>query len=473
MKKGDLLELDIEKYAFEGKGIAKISKEDSEDKNYVVFVSGAYPGDKVEAKLTKIKKNYSEAVISKLLKSSDYRINPQCAYFGICGGCKQQDMDYTTQVMYKFEQVKETFERLGGFKDLNYEPIIPSDKVFYYRNKMEFSFAEKKWLTYEQINSGEEFDRAFALGLHIPNMFDKVLDIDECFLQSELSNKILNFTKKFFKSRNTSIYNFRDNQGYLRNLVIKQAHHTKDLMVNLVTFSEDDELMKTYTSEIIKEVPEITTVINNINLRKALVANGDYEKIYYGSGYIYDYIGKYKFRVSANSFFQTNTDQAEKLYKTTVEFAELKKEDIAYDLYSGAGTISIYISELCKTVYALEAVSSSVKDAEDNLKINNINNVNFVQADLYKSFLPIIEQNNIPRPDVIITDPPRSGMHENTVNDIINLNPEKIVYVSCNPATQVRDLKLLNAAGYQIKRVRPVDMFPHTYHIENVVLLTK
>ncbi len=240
-----------------------------------------------------------------------------------------------------------------------------------------------------------------------------------------------------------------------------------------MTAEENDELMKAYSEQLVQKFPDITTIINNINLKKASVATGDYEKVYYGDGFIYDYIGKYKFRISANSFFQTNTLQAENLYDTALEFAELQGDEIVYDLYSGAGTIAIYLSEKVKEVYAFESVESAVKDAEENAVINDIKNVEFITADLYKSFLPLINEKKLPKPDVVIADPPRSGMHKNTVADIVNLNPAKIVYVSCNPTTQVRDIKMLIEAGYKLLKIRPVDMFPHTYHIENVAVLTK
>lgn len=479
MKKGDLIELNIEDYAFEGRGIAKINKEEilsdsSQQKlKYIVFVDNAYPGDKVKAQIRKIKKSYAESVTEEVLSPSIYRITAKCKYFGVCGGCKQQDLEYQKQLDYKQKQVEEIFRNMGGFNNFASEPIIPAGKKFYYRNKMEFSFSDKKWLTKEEIKSGEAIDRNFALGLHVPNVYDKVLDIDECFLQSELSNKILNFTREFFKRKNIPVYNTRTHQGYLRNLVIRESEHTDDLMVNLVTFYEDDQLLKEYSDEIVKDFPKLSTIVNNINIKKAAVATGDFEKVFYGEGFIHDLIGKYKFRISANSFFQTNTLQAENLYKTALEFAELKGDEIVYDLYSGAGTITIYISGYAGNVYAFESVESAVKDAEENLKINRIDNAKFFISDLYKTFLPLIKDNYLPFPDVIIVDPARSGMHKNTVEDVINLSPEKIVYVSCNPTTQVRDIKLLVDGGYNLIKIRSVDMFPHTFHIENVALLTK
>jgi len=479
VKKGDIIELDIENYAFEGRGIGKINKKEispgasQQQSKYVVFVDNAYPGDKVKAQIKKIKKSYAEAKTEQVLSPSGYRVEARCKYFGVCGGCKQQDLDYKKQLDFKQQQAKEIFVKMGGFDDFKIEEIIPSEKIFYYRNKMEFSFSDKKWLTKEEINSGDDFDRDFSLGLHVPNVYDKVLDINECFLQSELSNKILNFTRYFFKERNIPVYNTRTHQGYLRNLVIRESESTNDLMINLVTFYEDNILMKGYTNSVVKEFPQVTTIVNNINLKKAAVAIGDYENIYLGEGLIYDSIGQYNFRISANSFFQTNTLQAENLYKTAFDFAGLKKDETVYDLYSGAGTIAIYISGNVKKVYAFESVQAVVKDAEENAKINNVENVKFFTADLNKSFLPVVNENKLQSPDVVILDPPRSGMHKNAVGDIVKLNPEKIVYVSCNPATQVRDIKLFVEGDYKLIKIKPVDMFPHTYHIENVALLIK
>ena len=486
-KKGDIVELQIEKYAFEGKGIAKVSKsellglksDEPNEKNYVVFVNGSYPGDIVKARLLKIKNSYAEAITLEVLSPSKERTEARCKYFGVCGGCKQQDLNYISQVKYKQQQVVEIFNKLGGFSDLptgkagfEVEAIIPSENVFYYRNKMEFSFGDRRWLTKSELNI-EMIDKDFALGLHIPRIFDKVLDVDECFLQSETSNTILNFTRKYFKDKNTSVYSTKTHVGYLRNLVIKQSQKTNDLMVNLVTSEENDELINDYCNLLLNEVPKVSTIINNISKKKAAIAIGDYEKVYFGSGFIYDEIGKYKFRISANSFFQTNTLQAEKLYQTAMDFAELAGNEIVYDLYSGAGTIAIYVSAKAKQVFAFESVESSIEDAKVNAQLNGTSNVQFFNADLYKSFLPIVEKNKIPNPDVIIIDPPRSGMHENTVNDVVKLSPQKIVYVSCNPATQVRDIRLMVDAGYKLVKIRPVDMFPHTYHIENVALLIK
>lgn len=473
MKKGDILELEITGYAFEGKGIAKIHRDDSE-KKYVIFADGSYPGDKAKVELRRIKKSYAESKVIEVIEPSEERTRARCKYFGVCGGCKQQDLKYEVQLKYKAEQVKDVFERIGGLKDFEMLTIVPSQKVFYYRNKMEFSFADKRWLFPEEINNKDEIkDQNFALGLHIPRMFDKVLDINECYLQSEDSTKILNFTRDFFKSTGTSIYSTKTHEGYLRNLVIKQSHHTDDLMVNLVTSKLDEQLFTKYTEELLKIEPKITTIVNNINEKKAQIAVGDFERIFHGNGVIFDKIGQFLFRISPNSFFQTNSIQAENLYETALAFAEFSGDEIVYDLYSGAGTISIFVSPHVKQVYAFESVEAAVKDAASNTELNKITNVHFELADLNKSFLTIIEEKLLPKPDVVITDPPRAGMNPKTINDVIELSPKKIVYVSCNPATQARDIKTLVESGYKLIKIRPVDMFPHTFHIENVALLVK
>ena len=463
----------VDRYAFEGKGIGKVDpenpQENSEQDSFVVFVNGAYSGDTVLAKIKKLKKTYAEAFVEEVLTPSSKRVEPRCKYFGTCGGCKQQDLDYSQQTAFKQEQVENIFKHDGGFSEFQIENIIPSENVFYYRNKMEFSFSELEWL--KTIDENTEIKKGFFVGLHVPNNYEKILDLDECFLQSEMSADILNFSREFFKQRNISIYNTKTHTGYLRNLVIRQSQIINDTMINLVTFDKNELLMKEYVTAITEKFPEVSTIVNNVSKKKASIAVGDYETVYHGSGYIYDKIGECKFRISANSFFQTNTIQAEKLYNVVLEYADLKGDEIIYDLYSGAGTIAIYVSGKAKEVYGFETVESSIFDAKANLELNKIENVSFIQADLYKTFLPFT--NVLPKPDVIILDPPRGGMHSITVKDVLLLKPEKIIYVSCNPSTQVRDIKLMVEGGYKLIKIRPVDMFPHTYHIENVALLIK
>jgi len=477
MKKSDIVEFAIESYAYEGKGIAKIyqseldHKNNDADKKYVMFVHGSFPGDVVKAKVVKLKKSYGEAKTVEVLEPSLERVKAKCKHYGVCGGCKQQDLNYQSQIKYKHEQVKDIFERIGGFSEFEMSAIISCENIFHYRNKMEFSFTPQRWLTDEEINSGEIFDKDFALGFHVPRVFNKVINIEECYLQSDKATKVLNFTRDYFKKLNTSIYSTYQNSGFLRNLVLRESYNLSQFMVNLVTFSEHDELMKNYTQRLIENFPFITTVVNNINFKKANIAFGDYEKVYFGDGFIHDKIGKYKFRISANSFFQTNTLQAEHLYKTALDFAEFNGNEIVYDLYSGAGTIAIFISEKVKQVYGFESVRSAVKDAKVNYEINNVDNVISFETDLNKSFLPFLNCKKLLKPNIIIADPPRAGMNPKTVKDILDLEPEKIVYVSCNPSTQARDIKLLCEEKYKLVKIQPVDMFPQTFHIENIALL--
>lgn len=481
IKKGDEFEFRISSYAFEGKGISRIKSSmffpeelhEDEEENYVVFVDGSYPGDTVKAKLTAIKKNYAEAKVVEVLIPAPERIKAECNYFGICGGCKQQDLSYETQLKYKQMQVKDVFQKIGGVANPVIENIKPSENVFFYRNKMEFSFTKKRWLSIEEIGSGEKFNQNFALGLHVPGLYDKVINIEKCHLQSELSNNILNFTRKFFLESGKDAYDTKTHSGFLRNLVIRQSQHLTEVMVNLVTFYEDDDLVRAYSKEIVRKFKQVTTVINNINLKKAAVAVGDFEKVFIGDGIIHDKIGEYKFRISSNSFFQTNTKQAEVLYQTAVDFAQFHGKEVVYDLYSGAGTISIFISKLVKEVVGFETVRSAVEDAQHNLELNNVNNVECKTADLNKSFLKLIEEYQLKLPEAIIIDPPRSGMHKTTISDVVTLSPHKIIYISCNPATQARDVKDFISSGYELIKMCPVDMFPHTYHIENVALLIK
>ena len=479
MKKGDLLELEITDYAFEGKGVAKIIKEvhaldNVEPKKFVVFVDGSYPGDVVTAQITKIRKSYAEAKTKKLIKKSLLRIEAKCKYFGTCGGCKAQDLNYVEQLKFKQEHVAGLFTRIGGVKEFELLPIVPSEKIFFYRNKMEYSFSDKRWLSENEISSKQEIhDQAFALGLHIPGIYDKILDINECWLQSEISNSILNHARGFFKNHQILPYSAQNHTGFLRNLVIKQSFLNNEIMVNLVIAEENERLFILYKESLLKLFPQLTTLVFNINKKLSQVAYGDYEIVFHGSGFIFDLISKWKYRISANSFFQTNTAQAEKLFTIAVEFAEFNGNEIVYDLYSGSGTIPIFISKYVKQIYGFENVESAIADAIVNVSLNNVLNFEPILTDLNKSFLPIIKERNLPKPNVIIVDPPRSGMNPKTVKDILELMPKKIVYISCNPATQARDTKLLCDGGYKLIKLRPVDMFPHTYHIENVALLIK
>ena len=484
LNKNEEILLEIQSAAFEGKSIGRYE-------NMVVFVGHAVPGDKVIAKILKIKKSFAEARIISIVHPSPLRVEPRCKYFGVCGGCTWQHVEYQAQLRFKQQHVVDSFERIGGFTDLHVLPILGSDEIYYYRGKMEYSFAEQQWLTVPPLRSEVEIppsnseESAFQspisslplpifLGLHVSQRYDKVLDIEECQLQSEASNRILNFTREFTKENNLTVYNSVAEKGYLRFLVIRESKQTKQMMVNLVTYTDETDIMKRYTRRLIQECPEITTVVNTINRKKAQIAIGESERIYHGDGLIREELGKHRFKVSANSFFQTNVAQAEKLYEAVKAFSELHSTDVVYDLYTGTGSIALYISDAVKEVIGIDSIASSIGDAEKNASENGIRNCRFLLGDLKDRLTNNKEwMSSHPKPDVLVIDPPRSGMHPKVIEEILSLGVDRIVYVSCNPATQARDVQLLCKEHYQLMKLQPVDMFPHTFHIENVALLHK
>jgi 23S rRNA (uracil1939-C5)-methyltransferase len=475
MNRGDELQLEITNAAFEGKAVAR-------HEGLVVFVENAVPGDLVIAKLLKIKKSFAEAKVVRIERPSALRVEPHCKYFGVCGGCKWQHVDYQAQLRFKQQQVVDAFERIGGFSDLQMQPIIGADDIYFYRGKMEYSFAEQQWLnnpppkTEEKDtppeDSSERKVSPVFLGLHVPQRYDKVLDLNECHLQSSVSNNILNFTRDFARRNNLNVYDSDRNNGYLRFLVIRESKRTNEVMANLVTFEDCPDIMNQYAVELKANVGRVTTIVNTINTKKAQIASGETEKVYLGSGWIHEQLGSHKFIISSSSFFQTNVAQAEKLYNIVRQFGEFKTDDVVFDLYSGTGSIAIFISDAVKEVVGIEFVESAIVDAEKNAGENGINNCRFLLGDLKERLTEDKEwMSSHAKPDVMVIDPPRNGMHPKVVEEIIKILPERIVYVSCNPATQARDIKLLCTEKYQLIKIQPVDMFPHTFHIESVALL--
>lgn len=463
-RKDDVIELTIDDISFEGKGVGRLNGD------FVVFVPNTVPGDLVKAKIKRTKKNYSDAKLEEVINRSNKRVQPLCIHFGTCNGCKMQNIDYTYQLEIKRQNVINAFERIGGFKGLEILPVKGSDNIYYYRNKLEFSFSNNRWLTEDDMQN-ENADKSspgksFALGYHIPGFIDKILDIHSCRLQSEISNKILNITRDFFKSKSSTIYSTKTHTGYLRFLVIKQSANNSDLMINLITHDYDEELIKEYADSITANVPEVTTLVNSISKTKAQVAKADESMVIFGKGYMEEQIGKYKFKLTANSFFQTNSKQCEKLFETIVEFAGFNKTENVLDLYCGCGAISLYISEYVYSVYGIELSEESIAMAKENAELNNVKNCEFETGDV-KEFL---ESKKDFKYDTVILDPPRSGLHPDAVISIAEYSPGKIIYVSCNPTTQARDLAML-AEKYSITKIQPVDMFPHTFHIENLVRL--
>jgi 23S rRNA (uracil1939-C5)-methyltransferase len=460
IEKDKIYTLEVEDFANEGKSIARMD-------NFVVFIDNAIPGDIAEVKIYKKKKSHAFGKAVKIIKNSEKRVEPRCKYFGICGGCKWQNMDYNLQLSYKRDGIFDSFERIGKIDSPDIKTALPSDNVFFFRNKMEFSFSDKRWLLESEKDIEIKTDD-FALGLHIPERFDKVLDIDECFLQSENSTKVLNFTREFAKRNSLSPYSPKTHVGSLRNLVIKEGKNTNQFMINLVTQDDNEIIMNKYRDELLANFDFITTIVNNITEKKSQVAIGEIEKVYYGEGFIHEKLGNYTYRISANSFFQTNSKGTEKLYNVVKSFLPPEKINVLWDLYCGAGTISIFLSEFCNKIIGFEIVESAIKDAEVNIKLNNIENCKFITGDLKDT----IQEYSNEKADVVILDPPRNGVHPEVIDAVIGTEVPQIIYVSCNPQTQARDLEIL-CKVYKITDIQPVDMFPHTMHIENVVNLQR
>ena len=436
----------------------------------VIFISNAVPGDVVTVHTFKKRKNYYEGKAISILKYSDKRVEPKCLYFGTCGGCKWQHMSYEHQLYYKQKEVDNNLTRLGKIELPESLPIIGSEEQYYYRNKMEFSFSDNKWLTFEQIQSDEIIKNRNALGFHIPGMWDKILDIDECHLQRNPSNAIRNFIKQKAEALNLTFYNNRKQEGFLRTLMIRITS-TGDVMVLLQFFYEDQEKISLLLDAIAHEFPKITSLLYVINSKGNDTIYDQDVVCYYGKDHIFEEMEGLRFKINAKSFYQTNSQQAYELYKVTRYFAGLTSNDLVYDLYTGTGTIAQFISKYVKKVIGIEAIPEAIEAAMENAKLNNIDNVEFYTGDMKK----VLNQSFIDKhgaPNVIITDPPRDGMHKDVVTQLLNISAEKIVYISCNSATQARDLSLLDSL-YKVTKVQAVDMFPQTHHIENVVLLEK
>lgn len=463
IKKGDDVELTIDSAAYKGKGIGKID-------GLAIFVPNTAPGDRVKARIIKKKKSYREAKLLEVIEPGPNRIEPKCQHAQNCGGCNWQHVSYEKQLKFKRDQVEDHMHRIGGLTDLEVNPTIGCDNEFYYRNKMEYSMGHKRWLSREEINRDEFVsDRCFAAGLHAPGRFDKILNLNECHLQDPVSFNILDFVRSWCIEYDIEPYNRIDHEGFMRNLVIRKAHHTEDLMVNIVTYKDDQDVMEALTHALLDEFPEITTIVNNVNDTRSPTAEGRYEKVLYGPGFITDHIGPYQFTIDANAFFQTNTAQAERLYEVAKSFADISENDILYDLYCGVGTLSLFLSEYCKHIIGIELEEVTINNARKNAEDNEVPNVSFIEGDMKDVFTEEVTD-EFGEPNCLITDPPRAGMHPDVVERLKELKVPKLVYVSCNSSTMARDLKELNEV-YQIQEVQPVDMFPQTYHIETVAKL--
>ncbi len=469
-KKRSVHTLSIDSLALGGKGITNVN-------NFIIFVDRSLPGQVVEAIITKKKKNYAEARVQKVLQQSPDAVSAPCPHFGVCGGCLLQNFDYDKQIAYKQQQVQETLEHIGGFSEINMLPILPSPDIIFYRNKMEFSFSNQRWLTNEEISSDTKItEKDFALGLHVPRRFDKVLDLQKCFLLSEFSNDVFMHIKNWAKQGQLPPYSLFDHKGFWRFLILREGKNTGDFMINIVTANHPDdyEQLNDLTKSLIQNFPKITTIVHTINKKRAQVATGDDVRILHGDGFITENLGDLSYRISANSFFQTNTHQTKRLYDKIVEFGQFSGHENVYDLYCGAGSISIYIAPKVKHVTGIEIFPQAIEDAHYNARMNDIDNCTFIAGDMKDTISkPLSLIQNHGKPDVIIIDPPRSGMHPDIPFKIIELLPDKIIYVSCNPATQARDLKILCDGHYHLSQIQPVDMFPHTAHCETIASLTR
>ncbi len=455
--------VEIEAFAAEGKALARVD-------NLVVFVPFAAPGDVVDIRLSRKRKQYAEGRIVAFKRYSADRVKPFCSHFGVCGGCQWQHLPYPSQLKYKQQQVLDVLQRIAKIELPEARPILGSEKDRFYRNKLEYTFSNKRWRTLEEIQSGEEFNNNEALGFHIPGMFDKVLDIEKCFLQEDFSNRVRLSVKAFCLTHQMDFFDLKLQQGLMRNLIVRTTS-TGQKMVIVVFFREETASREALLNHLLDEFPEITSLIYVIN-NKANDTIFDREiVVYHGSAYIVEEMEGLQFIIGPKSFYQTNSEQAYRLYSLVREFAGLQGNELVYDLYTGTGTIANFLARQCRKVIGIEYIPEAIEAARANAELNDIKNTAFFAADV-KDLLNndfIAEQG---RPDVLITDPPRAGMHGDVVKTILSAAPERVVYVSCNPATQARDLSLMDNL-YQVEALQAVDMFPHTQHVENVVLLKR
>lgn len=466
-KKIVLEDLFISDYAAEGKALAKPDGK-------VIFVSGAVPGDVADVLLTKNKKDWAEGRVLKIKVLSKERVDPFCQHFGVCGGCKWQMLPYAKQLQYKQQEVEQNLHRIGKVDLPGVLPIIGAEDTVHYRNKLEFTFSNKRYLTNEEIGQTDITAQQNALGFHVPRIFDKVIDIDTCYLMDEVNNKIRNTVRTFALENNFTFYDIRQHTGWLRNIIIRLCS-TGELMVNICLNYDEESDRKKLFDHLLQQVPQITTLLYTINPKWNDSIYDLTPQVYFGKGFITERLSTgpggedFVFKISPKSFFQTNTKQAEKLYTVTRDFAGLTGNEIVYDLYCGTGSIGIFVSRQAKKIIGVEVIEEAIADAKENAALNHINHAAFFAGDVIKicndEFFALHG-----RPDVIITDPPRAGMHDKLVNKLLEIAAPKIVYVSCNTATQARDLGLLSEK-YRIEKIQPVDMFPHTHHIECVVLL--
>jgi 23S rRNA (uracil1939-C5)-methyltransferase len=440
------------------------------DEGKTVLVSGAVPGDLVNVRVKKSKSNYFEGEASEILEKSPFRVEPQCVHFGVCGGCKWQNLSYEKQLDIKQDEVFNNIKRIGGFADFETLPILGSEEHYFYRNKMEFSFSNARWLTQYEISSEENFGNRDALGFHIPGMWSKILDLKECLLQEDPSNALRLAVKNYAVKNGLEFFDVKEQKGFLRTMMLRQ-NSKGEWMVLFQLFREEKENRKNLFDYLLSEFPQIKTLVYCINSKQNDSIYDQDVQTYFGEGFIMEEMDGLQFKIGPKSFFQTNYKQALELYRKTLEFADLKGDEVVYDLYTGTGTIAQYVARNAKQVIGIESVPEAIEAAKEHAKLNGLENCTFYCGDMKAIFNDEFLENH-PKADVLITDPPRDGMHQKVVEQILKLAPEKIVYVSCNSATQARDLALMKEQ-YKLVKILPVDMFPQTHHVENIALLVK
>lgn len=460
-KKFVIKELPITDYASEGKSLGRIEGK-------VVFAEGAVPGDVADIFITKNKKDWAEGKAIHFTEYSKDRVQPFCIHFGVCGGCKWQMLPYEKQLQYKQQEAEQVLKRIGKTELPAILPIIGSGNSIYYRNKLEFTFSNRRYLTSEEINKSEKIPQENALGYHAPGIFDKIIDIRECWLLDNINNLIRNTTRDYAVANDLSYYDIREHQGFLRNIIIRYCT-TGEMMINFVFGYDDKEAIKKLLDHLLQKIPSVTTLLYTINQKWNDSIYDLDPQVYFGKGYITETLGDFTFKISPKSFFQTNTKQAERLYDVAKSFAGLTGNEVVYDLYCGTGSIGIFLSKQSKKIIGVDVIEESIRDAKENALLNNIEHAGFFAGDVIEicNEAFFTEQG---KPDVVITDPPRAGMHEKLIIKLLEIEAPKIVYVSCNVATQARDINLLSEK-YQVEKIQPLDMFPHTHHIECVVLL--
>jgi 23S rRNA (uracil1939-C5)-methyltransferase len=459
IQKGQLHEVDISGVAYGGKGIVHIE-------GVAVFVDQAVPGDRVRIAINRKKKNYAEARVVSLLQPSADRVPAPCPHSGVCGGCKWQFLDYDRQLAYKRQHVAESLAHIGLIKDATVHPTLPSELRFGYRNKVEFTCSDSPWLLPDEMENSDAAER-FALGFHVPGVFHKVLNIEACLLQPDMGNRILGDVRRYLKSSEMPMYCPRTHNGFWRFVMLRHSVAHDHWMVNIITAAENLRVVAPLADLLKNKYPQIISVVNNITSKKAAISAGEYEIPLFGSDHLTDRLCGFEFDISASSFFQTNSRGAQTLYRTVMAYAGLTGDETVFDLYCGTGTIAICLSQAARRVIGFEIVDAAISDAEKNCLKNGVSNCTFFRGDIKDRLSAAIN-----KPDVMIIDPPRDGMHKSVVQQVLEMLPERIVYVSCNPATLARDLGLMKDA-YQVIEVQPVDMFPHTFHIESVARLKK